>query len=70
MPCFSEAATQWLKDAGKEELCKSLEEAHTALAGQRLDYIEYGEPEKLTDKQRAKLNCQLLNKFSCTGWSA
>ena len=62
MPCFSEPAAQWLKDASKEELRKNLEAAHTALTGQRLDYVEYGDPEKLTDKQRAKRNCQLLKQ--------
>jgi hypothetical protein len=62
MPCFSEPVTQLLKDAGKAGLLESLEEAHAALAGQRLDYIEYGDPEKLTDKKRAKLNCQLLKQ--------
>ena len=62
MACLSDQATQTLKQAGKEDMSKSLEEAHANLISQRVDYIEYGDPDRLTAKQRAKLNCQLLKQ--------
>jgi hypothetical protein len=62
MACLSDQATQTLKKAGKEDISKSLEKAHASLVNQRVDYIEYGDPDRLTAKQRAKLNCQLLNQ--------
>jgi hypothetical protein len=62
MACLSDQATQTLKQAGKEDISKSLEEAHADLVNQRVDYIEYGDPDGLTAKQLAKLNCQLLKQ--------
>jgi len=62
MACLSDQATQTLKQAGKEDMSKSLEKAHADLVNQRVDYIEYGDPDRLTAKQRAKLNCQLLQQ--------
>jgi hypothetical protein len=40
-------------------LCHKLEEFHAAVLKQRVDFIEYGNPEELSDKGRAKLNCDL-----------
>jgi Tripartite tricarboxylate transporter family receptor len=59
---LSDQATRTLKLAGKEDISKSLEKTHAHLVNQRVDYIEYGDPVKLTPKQRAKLNCRLLNQ--------
>jgi len=58
--CLSEAATQTLKDAGKEDISKSLKAAYADLANHREDYVEYGDPDLLTAQQPAKLNCRLL----------
>jgi hypothetical protein len=58
--CLSDQATQTLKQAGKDDVSKSLERAHANLVNQRVNYIEYGDPDSLTAKQRAKLNCRLL----------
>jgi histidyl-tRNA synthetase len=62
MACLSDQATQTLKQAGKEDISKILEETHAGLVDHEVDYIEYGDPDKLTAKQRAKLNCQLLKQ--------
>jgi hypothetical protein len=59
---LSDQATRTLKLAGKEDISKSLEKTHAHLVNQRVDYIEYGDPVRLTPKQRAKLNCRLLNQ--------
>jgi hypothetical protein len=58
--CLSDEATQTLKQAGKEDISESLKKTHADLVNQRVDYVEYGDPDSLTAKQRAKLNCQLL----------
>jgi hypothetical protein len=62
MACLSDKATQTLKQAGKEDISKSLETSYASLVNQRVDYIEYGDPDSLTAKQRAKLNCRLLEQ--------
>ena len=60
MACLSDQATQTLKEAGEEDILESLKKTHADLVNQRVDYIEYGDPDSLTAKQRAKLNCRLL----------
>jgi hypothetical protein len=62
MSCLSEEATKILSDSGKQDLCQKLEEFHAAILKQRVDFIEYGKPEELSDKRRAKLNCDLLKQ--------
>jgi hypothetical protein len=39
-----------------------MEEFHAAVLKQRVDFIEYGKPEELSAKRRAKLNCDLLKQ--------
>jgi hypothetical protein len=58
--CLSDHATQTLKEAGKDEILRSLKNNHADLANHREDYVEYGDPESLTPEQRAKSNCRLL----------
>jgi hypothetical protein len=62
MACLSDQATQTLKQAGNEDISKSLETGHANLLNERVDYIEYGDPDRLIGKQRARLNCQLLKQ--------
>ena len=62
MPCLSNEATKILTDNGKQDLQKNLEDYHAAILKERVDYIEYGKPEELSDKRRAKLNCELLKQ--------
>jgi hypothetical protein len=62
MSCLSEEATKILSDNGKHDLCQTLEKFHAAVLKERVDFIEYGKPEDLTDKRRAKLNCDLLKQ--------
>jgi hypothetical protein len=62
MACLSDQATQTLKQAGKEDISQSLEKTHAELVNQRVDYIEYGDPDGLTARQLAKLNCRLLKQ--------
>jgi len=62
MPCFSEDARKLLTDNGKAELHTSLEEDYTELLKQRVDFIEYGKKEDLTDKRQAQFNCDLLKQ--------
>jgi hypothetical protein len=58
--CLSEEATRTLKEAGKEDVSKSLKVAYADLATHREDFVEYGDPDRLTAQQQAKLNCRLL----------
>jgi hypothetical protein len=58
--CLSHHAIQTLKLAGEEDMAKSLKTAYADLANHREDYVEYGDPDRLTAQQRAKLNCRLL----------
>ncbi|GAA0005537.1 hypothetical protein [Bradyrhizobium diazoefficiens] len=62
MACLPESVSKAMKDAGDEETGKSIEESYQGVLAKRADFIEYGDPEKLTDKQRAKLNCALLKQ--------
>ena len=62
MTCLSEEATKILNDNGKQDLCQRLEELHAAVLKERVEFIEYGKPEELHDKRRAKLNCDLLKQ--------
>jgi hypothetical protein len=62
MPCLSEEATKILTDNGKQDLQQKLEDYHAAVLKERVDFIEYGKPEELSDKRRAKLNCGLLKQ--------
>jgi hypothetical protein len=62
MACLSEEATKILLDNGKQDLQKNLEEHHAAVLKERVDFIEYGKPQELSDRRRAKLNCDLLKQ--------
>lgn len=62
MACLSEEATKILSDNGKQDLCQKLEEYHSAILKERVDFIEYGMPDELSNKRRAKLNCNLLKQ--------
>jgi hypothetical protein len=62
MPCLSEEAAKILADNGKQDLQQKLEDYHAAILKERVDFIEYGKPEELSDKHRAKLNCDLLKQ--------
>lgn len=62
MPCLSAEATKILADHGKQDLQKKLEDYHAAVLKERVDFIEYGKPEELSGKRRAKLNCDLLKQ--------
>jgi len=62
MPCLSEEAVKLLANAGKQDLHQSLEESHASVLKQRAAFVEYGKPEELSDKRRAKLNCDLLKQ--------
>jgi hypothetical protein len=60
MASLPAAVAQALKDVGQEHIETSIETAYNVLLEKRVDFVEYGDPEKLTDKKRAKLNCALL----------
>jgi hypothetical protein len=62
MPCFSDEAKQLLTNNGKAEVHESLEKNYSNLLGKRADFIEYGKPDDLSDRRRAKLNCDLLKQ--------
>jgi hypothetical protein len=62
MPCLSEEASKILVDNGKHDLQQKLEDYHAAVLKERVDFIKYGKPEELSDKRRAKLNCDLLKQ--------
>lgn len=60
MTCFSEDVQKLFKDAKQDKLCENLEGVHAEMLKRRVDFVEYGDPDKLTPKARCKLNCQLL----------
>jgi hypothetical protein len=62
MACLPATVVQALKDAGREEIETSIETGYKDLVEKRADFVEYGDPDKLTDRQRAKLNCTLLKQ--------
>jgi hypothetical protein len=62
MSCLSDQAIDVLKLAGKEDISESLKRAFSDVVNQRADYVEYGDPDKLTARHRAKANCQLLKQ--------
>lgn len=62
MACFSDGAKAIL-DAGEDQkLHTHLEMRHAELLGERVEFIEYGNPEDLTDKKQARLNAELLKQ--------
>jgi hypothetical protein len=62
MPCFLDEAKQLLTSDGRAELYEGLEKNYRDLLGERADFIQYGKPEDLSDRRRAKLNCYLLKQ--------
>ncbi len=60
MTCFSEEVRRAFKDAKHDKLCENLEGVHAELLKRRVDFVEYGDPDKLTRKARCKLNCQMM----------
>jgi hypothetical protein len=62
MSCLSEEARKILSDNSRQDLCQKLEEYHAAVVKERVDFIEYGKPEELSDERRAKLNYDLLKR--------
>ena len=60
MACFSEDVQKLFIDAKQDKLHESLERVHAKMLNGRIDFVEYGDPDKLTPKARCKLNCQLL----------
>jgi hypothetical protein len=62
MACLPLSVAEALKDTGRADVEASLEAGYKDLVEKRTEYVEYGDPDKLTDKQRAKLNCQLLKQ--------
>jgi hypothetical protein len=62
MPCFSDDAKKLLTDGGKAEIHEGLEKNYAGLLTKRADFVEYGNPDDLSDKRRAQLNCELLKQ--------
>jgi hypothetical protein len=62
MACLPPSVAQALKGAGREDIETTIEIGYKDLLERRADFVEYGAPDKLTDKQRAKLNCALLKQ--------
>lgn len=62
MACLPATVAKALKDTGREDIETSIETGYKDLIEKRVDFVEYGDPEKLTDKERAKLNCALLKQ--------
>jgi hypothetical protein len=48
----------WMQD----EMLEELEECHEQLFKRRADKIQYGDPDKLSEKKRANLNSQVLRQ--------
>lgn len=62
MACLPPAVAKALRDTDREDVETSIETGYKDLLEKRADFVEYGDPEKLTDKERAKLNCALLKQ--------
>lgn len=62
MACLPTIVGKALKDTGRQAIETSIETGYQDLLERRADFIAYGAPEKLTDRQRAKLNCALLKQ--------
>lgn len=62
MACLSEEAAKLLNDAGKSDIREALEKNHARALKQRAEFVEYGNPEDLSERRRAKLNCDLLKQ--------
>ena len=62
MSCFSGEVQKLFKDWKHEKLCSDLESAHAEMLKRRVDFVEYGDTNKLTNKDRVKLNSQLLSQ--------
>jgi hypothetical protein len=59
---FSNEVKKVFVDWKQEKLWSELDEAIVELGNRRVDYIEYGDPTKLTPKKRAALNAELLRQ--------
>jgi len=62
MACFSDEVKAIFKEWKCEELCETLEAHHAKLLERRIEFVEYGDPEKLADKECARANCKLLSQ--------
>jgi hypothetical protein len=62
MACLPPTVVTVLKDAGREDIAKSIETSYGDLVEKRVDFVKHGDPEILTDKERTKLNCALLTQ--------
>jgi hypothetical protein len=60
--CFSDEVQKLFQDWKQDDLRKELESFHAELSQRRIGAIEYGNPVKLSPKQRARLNCQVLRQ--------
>jgi hypothetical protein len=61
MASLPPSVAQALKDTGREAIETSIETGYNVLLEKRVDFVD-GDPDKLTDKERAKLNCALLTQ--------
>jgi hypothetical protein len=58
--CFSDEVKGIFKTWKREKLCDELEGHYQQLLDRRVDFVEYGDPDKLAPKERNRLNCGLL----------
>ena len=62
MASLPTSVAQALRDTGREDIETSIETGYKDLIEKRVEFITYGDPETLTDRQRAQLNCALLKQ--------
>ncbi len=60
MPCFSGEVQALFQKWNENDLYKEIEVIHSELLKRRVDSIEYGNPDKIVEKTRARLNSKVL----------
>jgi hypothetical protein len=62
MGCFSDETKKIFEEANQSKLCQEIEDQYQELLNRRVDFIEYGDPSKLSAKARTRKNCELLRQ--------
>jgi hypothetical protein len=62
MSCFTADVKKLFQQAGRSETCEELESSYKKHLERRTEFVEYGDPDKLSTKTRARLNCRVIQQ--------
>jgi hypothetical protein len=62
MSCFSEDVQKVFEQWKHDDYRNELDDFHSELVKRRIAYVEYGDLATLTEKNRCKLNCQVIRQ--------